>query len=208
MRWGEHCGSRPSSCVLGSDFLTSFPPLAGVCLSVRAAGRTWGNLVVYVGVPLMTEWWRASSLVFTAILISPLEIQPFLWVFPNSVPWPQECSHRTKMDTRTPYGGWGGFQMSAQIGSGNHLGKYRITQLFQGIDLLLKCYLVSFVSKVGVVGPGIIPGGRLIGLCGQIQGHLPVIPAAGPCGSWSRKTMLLEAGSLHCIMRLRPACIL
>lgn len=48
--------------------------------------------------------------------------------------------------------------MSTQIGSENHLGKYRITQLFQGIDLLLKFYFVSFVSKVGIVGPGIIPG--------------------------------------------------
>lgn len=32
-------------------------------------------------------------------------------------------------------------------------GNYRITQLFQGINLLLKFYFVSFVSKVGIVGP-------------------------------------------------------
>lgn len=152
--WGERCGSRPGSCVLGSDFLTSFPPLVIVCLSVRAAGHTWGNLVVHIGVPLMTEWWRALSLVFTAIRISPLEIQPFLWVFTNSVPWPQECSYRTKLNTYAPLTGRA-FQMSTQtedVCTVDAFGNYRITQLFQGINLLLKFYFVSFVSKVGIVG--------------------------------------------------------
>lgn len=36
--------------MLGSDFLTSFPPLVIVCLSVRVAWHRWGSLVVCSGI--------------------------------------------------------------------------------------------------------------------------------------------------------------
>lgn len=103
----------------------------------------------------MAKWWQASSLVFAAICISPLEMYPFLWVFTNSVPWPQECSYRTKLDTDAPLTGRD-FQMSTQtkdvIFTVEAFGNYRITKLFPGINLLLKLYFANFVSKTVTSG--------------------------------------------------------
>lgn len=130
----------------------------------------------------MAEWWRTSSLVFTAVCICPLEIYPFL-------SFHKFCSLTPGMGLQNQVGhtcilGGGAFEWVHQLKTiflqSEAFGNYRITNLFPGISFRgLESYRVEDGSS------------------GQMQGHIPAIPAAGrPLRMLRQEATHWEVGSL------------